>query len=114
MVGLQLGGRWTEGTGATENGVIVDGRLTKIGAELAWDYSWDDPLARWTVRAPDGSVDLVLHPRYDKHSRTEAGVMGMEVHQVFGTWSGSVRTDDGRIVVFDDLQGFAEECRARW
>ena len=29
---------------------------------------------------------LVLHPRYDKHSRTEAGVMGMEVHQVFGTW----------------------------
>ena len=31
--------------------------------------------------------------------------MGMEVHQVFGTWSGSVRTDDGRIVVFDELAG---------
>jgi hypothetical protein len=114
VVGLQLGGKWTEGTGATENGVLVDGRLTKIGAELAWDYLWDDPLAKWKVRAPDGSVDLVLHPRYDKHSRTEAGVMGMEVHQVFGRWSGSVRTDDGQIVVFDDLQGFAEECRARW
>lgn len=114
VVGLQLGGKWTEGTGATENGVIVDGRLTKIGSELAWDYSWADPMADWTVRAPDGCVDLVLHPRYDKHSRTEIGVMGMEVHQVFGTWSGSVRTDDGRIVVFDGLQGFAEECRARW
>jgi hypothetical protein len=114
VVGLQLGGKWTEGTGATENGVIVDGRLTKIGDELAWDYSWSDPLADWKVRAPDGSVDLVLHPRHDKHTRTEAGVMGMEVHQVFGTWSGSVRTDDGRIVVFDALQGFAEECRARW
>jgi hypothetical protein len=114
VVGLQLGGKWTEGTGATENGVIVDGRLTKIGDELAWEYSWDAPLADWSVRAPDGSVDVVLHPRYDKHSRTEAGVMGMEVHQVFGSWSGSVRTDDGRIVVFDGLQGFAEECRARW
>ena len=30
----------------------------------------------WKVRAPDGSVDLVLHPRYDKHSRTEAGRHG--------------------------------------
>jgi hypothetical protein len=114
VVGLQLGGKWTEGTGATENGVIVDGRLTKIGAELAWDYSWDDPLADWKVRAPDGTVDLVLHPRHDKHSRTEIGVMGMEVHQVFGVWSGWVRTDDGQIIVFDDLVGFAEECRARW
>ena len=114
VVGLQLGGKWTEGTGATENGVIVDGRLTKIGIELEWDYRWDDPLAPWKVRAPDGSLDLVLHPRYDKHSRTEAGIMGMEVHQVFGQWSGSARTDDGRVVTFDALQGFAEECRARW
>ncbi len=114
VVGLQLGGKWTEGTAATENGLIVDGTLTKIGVELEWDYRWDDPLAPWKVRAPDGSLDLVLHPRYDKHSRTEAGVMGMEVHQVFGRWSGSARTDDGRSVTFEDLQGFAEECRARW
>ena len=56
----------------------------------------------------------MLHPRYDKHSRTEVGVMGMEVHQVFGHWSGSVRTDDGVTVAFDGMQRFAEECRARW
>jgi hypothetical protein len=114
VVGLQLGGKWTEGTGATENGVIVDGTLTKIGVDLVWDYRWDEPLEPWRVRAPDGSVDLVLTPRYDKHTRTDVLIMGMEVHQVFGRWSGSVRTDDGRTVTFDDLQGFAEECRARW
>jgi Protein of unknown function (DUF2804). len=114
VVGLQLGGKWTVGTGATENGVIVDGRLTKVGDELEWDYQWDDPMQEWRVRAPDGSIDLVLHPRYDKHSRTEIGIMGMEVHQVFGHWSGSVRTDEGMTVAFDDFLGFAEECRARW
>jgi len=114
VVGLQLGGKWTEGTGATENGVLVDGRLTKIGDELVWDYRWDDPMAEWRVRAPDGSLDLVLAPRYDKHTRTDVVVMGMEVHQVFGRWSGSLRTDDGRTLTFEDLQGFAEECRARW
>ncbi len=114
VVGLQLGGKWTEGTGATENAVILDGRLTKIGDELAWDYDWDAPMEPWRVRAPDGSVDLCLTPRFDKHSRTEAGVLGMEVHQVFGRWSGHVRTDEGREVEFIGLQGFAEECRARW
>ena len=52
VVGLQLGGKWTEGTGATENGVIVDGRLTKIGVELEWDYRWDDPLRRGRSARP--------------------------------------------------------------
>lgn len=114
VVGLQLGGKWTVGTGATENGVLVDGRLTKVGNELVWDYSWDAPFDPWRVHDPDGALDLVLTPRYDRHSRTEAGVMGMEVHQVFGHWTGTVRADDGHELVCAGLQGFAEECRARW
>lgn len=114
IVGLQLGGKWTEGTGATENAVLVDGRLTKIGQELRWDYDWDAPLRPWRATAPDGSVDVVLTPRYDKRTKLEAGVMGMHVHQVFGTWSGSVRTDDGETLTFERIQGFAEEARNRW
>jgi hypothetical protein len=114
VVGLQLGAKWTEGTGFTENGVIVDGRLTKIGEELAWDYRWDDPLAPWHVHHRDGSLDLTLRPRYDKHTTTNALVLATEVHQVFGTWSGHVTDDDGRVHQLDGLQGFAEESRSRW
>lgn len=40
-------------------------------------------------------------------------MLGMEVHQVFGTWSGAVR-DDGVTYRFNALQGFAEEARNRW
>ena len=114
LVGIQVGGKWTEGTGATENGIIFDGRLTKIGVELDWSYNWDAPLEPWRLRAPDGSLDLVLQPRFDKHSRTEALLLGMEVHQVFGTWSGTLRTDEGRSLRVDGIQGFAEEARNRW
>jgi len=114
LVGLQLGGKWTEGTGATENAVIVDGKLTKVGQELTWRYRWDAPLEAWTASAPDGSIDVTLTPLYDKKTAMEAGVMGMHVHQVFGTWSGSVRTDDGETHTFDGIQGFAEEARNRW
>jgi hypothetical protein len=111
VVGLQFGAKWTEGSGFTENGFLLDGRLTKIGRELAWDYDWDEPLLPWRIVDPGEQLDVVLHPRYDKHSRLGEG---RETHQVFGTFSGLVRTDDGATVSFDGLQGFAEEARQRW
>lgn len=115
VVGLQVGARWTAGSGFTENGLIVDGRLSKVGRELTWDYDWDEPLAPWRVTDPDGQLDLTLHPRHDKHTKTGAGDdLSSETHQVFGTWSGTVRTDDGLELAFDDLQGFAEEARQVW
>ncbi len=114
VVGLQLGGKWTEGTGFTENGVIVDGRLTKIGDELVWTYDWNLPMGPWQVRSRDRSLDLLLTPIFDRHTKLNALVLATEVHQVFGTWSGHVTTDDGRCVELDGISGFAEESRSRW
>ena len=114
VIGVQVGAKWTEGTGFTENGVLVDGRLTKIGEELVWEYRWDEPLAPWRVRHPDGSLDLTLTPRFDRHSRVNAVVLATEVHQVFGSWSGHVTDADGAEHRVEALQGFAEESRSRW
>ena len=115
VIGLQFGAKWTEGTGFTENGFLVDGRLTKIGRELVWDYAWDMPLAPWRITDPDGQLDVVLTPRYDKHTKVGSDDgFGSETHQVFGSFSGTVRTDDGETITFDGLQGFAEEARQRW
>lgn len=114
VVGLQLGARWTEGSGFTENGVIVDGRLSKIGRELRWTYDWDDPMAPWRVEDPGGQLDVTLTPRHDKHSKLDGHERGSETHQVFGTWSGRLVTDDGLELHLTDLQGFAEEARQIW
>ena len=114
VVGIQIGAKWTEGTGFTENGVIVDGRLSKIGNELVWDYGWDAPLQPWRVVDPGGQIDITLTPRFDKHSHAKGHKRGNETHQVFGTWAGRVVTDDGITVEFDRLQGFAEEARQHW
>lgn len=113
-VGIQIGGRWTEGTGFTENGVIVDGRLHKVGRELRWDYDRDAPMRPWRVTDPGGALDLALMPRYDRHDHLEVGVLGTEVHQVFGLWSGRVRGEDGVAHEISGIQGFAEESRSRW
>ena len=114
-VGLQFGAKWTAGTGFTENGLIVDGRLSKLGRELDWSYDWDDPMRPWRVSDPGGQLDVVLTPRYDKHSKVDASAdLGSETHQVFGTWSGRLVTDDGLALDVEGLQGFAEEARQRW
>ncbi|MCB0978606.1 MAG: DUF2804 domain-containing protein [Acidimicrobiales bacterium] len=114
VVGLQFGGRWTEGTGATENGVIVDGRVTKIGDELVWEYDWAHPMRPWRVRHRDGSLDVTLTPAHDRHSKANAVVLATEVHQVFGRWSGHVTDDSGTRYDVEGILGFAEESVSRW
>ena len=114
VVGLQVGGKWTQGTGFTENGLIVDGRLSKLGRELVWDYEWDAPMRPWRVTDPGGQLDATLTPRFDKHSCVAGRKRGSETHQVFGTWDGWLVDDAGQRIEFESIQGFAEEARQDW
>jgi hypothetical protein len=114
VIGLQFGAKWTEGSGYTENGVLVDGRLTKLGNELEWHYDWDEPMRPWHIVDPGGQLEVTLTPRYDKHSQLPGRDRGSETHQVFGTYSGRLRTDDGLELSFETIQGFAEEARQEW
>ena len=106
VVGLQLGGKWTVGTAMTENALCVDGRLTKIGTELSWDYRKYD--APWTIRTPDSDqVELIFTPFHDR-------APGPGTHQCFGHYNGQIRTDDGLTVTVDGLLGWAEQVHLVW
>ncbi|MDP2774294.1 MAG: DUF2804 domain-containing protein [Nocardioides sp.] len=109
---IQLGGKWTDGTGSTENGLFVDGRLHKIGDDLTWHYDRDDWLRPWRVSGP--RVDVTLEPFHERVSRTSLLVLSGETHQCFGRFRGWASTDDGERVDLDGLVGWAEEARNRW
>jgi len=114
-VGLNLGGGWTDGTGMTENGICVDGRLTKIGDELEFTYDSNDYMRPWTVRSrASDAVDLKLVPFFERVAKTDLLVMRSEVHQVFGHYSGSVTVESGEKLDIDGLVGWVEQHRARW
>lgn len=112
VIGLQFGGKWTEGTGSTENGVFVDGRLHKIGEELAWTYDLADWRRPWRVTG--SGLDATLQPFHDKRSASNLGVVSSRTDQCFGTWSGTFTPTDGDAVAFDGLVGWAEDVHNRW
>ena len=115
VVGVQVGGRWTDGTGSTENALLLDGRLHKNSDELVWDYDRHDWRAPWRVHDRDRArVDLVLTPFHERVARTNLLVVAGETHQCFGTWTGWMTTDTGERVPVDGAEGWAEEARNRW
>ncbi len=113
-LGINVGGKWTTGTGVNENGILVDGRLYKIMEDVRWDYDPDDWMRPWRVTAPHtGMVDLVLTPIVPHRVRTSVGVLATSGVCCFGRWRGTVRVD-GRELVVHDLAGWAEEFSHRW
>ncbi|MFJ1708070.1 DUF2804 domain-containing protein [Kitasatospora sp. NPDC088346] len=114
-VGLQLGGRWTRGTGSTENALCVDGRLSKIGQELDWHRSARDPMSPWTIHGGHSSrVELEFTPFHVRHAHTDLGVISNRTDQCFGHFTGTIRSDDGQRIEVDRLLGWAEAVAMRW
>lgn len=115
VVGLQFGGKWTDGTGMTENALCVDGRVHKISEDLVWEYDTADWTAPWRVRtAASDAVDVELTPIHERRARTEALLISTEVHQCFGTWNGRIAPPGTGPIRIESVRGFAEQARMRW
>ena len=115
VVGLNLGGQWTDGTGLTENGVCVDGTLHKIGEDLVWEYDVRDVRRPWRICAPQSRrVDLRFTPMIDEHQATNLLIVRSELHWCLGRFDGWIVDDAGERIEIRDLLGWAEAHTARW
>lgn len=111
-IGLQFGGKWTDGTPSTENWIRVDGRLHKISSHLDWRYDPKDWLAPWTLRGPGVTVDFVPE-RHVLHA-FDRWIVKSRGDTCFGRYSGSIELGDGRTIAFRDVFGHVEEVERRW
>ncbi len=115
VVGLQFGAKWNGALGIhrerhhrrrTADQDRQRARLAVlVGRADGNPGASSTPAGSSTSRLPRGSTSTTNLPGRDK---------GSETHQVFGTWSGRLRTDDGLELVLEGLQGFAEEARQEW
>jgi hypothetical protein len=112
-VGLNLGCGFGDCSAATEDCLILDGRLHKLGP-VKFDYNPANYLAPWKFSDEDGRLELVFTPFKERLARTNLLVIFSEVHQMFGHYQGHVIADDGERIQIERLVGFAEEHHARW
>lgn len=112
-IGLNLGRGFGDLRRATENAVILNGRIHKLGA-VQFGYRSDALMQPWRFEDDAGRLDLTFTPFKQRTARTNLGLIFSEVHQLFGRYAGRAQLDDGSTLEIRDLIGFAEEHRARW
>lgn len=113
-IGINLGCGFGDPSAATENCFFLDGRLHKL-EDVRFEYDparWREP---WRFRASDGRLDLVLDATlYQMEKRLDALVIASRLHEITGTFRGSVVTDAGERLAVAGAIGWAEEHVARW
>ena len=113
-IGVNMGGKWTTGTGVNENALCIDGRLHKVMEDLTWTYDPGDWLRPWRVVAPHSRmIDLTFTPIVVRTPRVGVGLLRSGGACCFGRWHGTVRFD-GRELAIRSLVGWAEEFDHRW
>jgi len=112
-IGLNLGTGFGDTSAASENCVILDGHIHKL-EKVKFDYDPDDYSSPWEFTDSGRRLQLDFVPFSERLARTNLLLIFSEVHQMFGSYSGWVKTDIGEKIEIRDLIGFAEEHHARW
>ncbi|PJK16777.1 hypothetical protein CQS04_06380 [Chryseomicrobium excrementi] len=114
-IGLNFGGKWTDGTGMTENAVLIDGKLYKISEDVLFTYDSNDFMKPWTLKTKFSSdVSLTFIPFYERVARTDVKLVYSEVHQMFGYFKGTIHLEGYGKVVISHMLGCVEEHIAKW
>ncbi len=112
-VGLNMGFGFGDTSAATENTLLLDGRIHKF-SDIEFAYDNRDYKRPWMMTAPDGRVQLQFTPFLERIAQTNLQVIQSEVHQMFGRYQGTVIADDGEAIHIENLVGWAEEHQAKW
>ena len=115
IVGVNLGGGWTDGTGLTENSLTCDGVLTKLSEDIVFTFDTSDFMKPWTIATSrTDRVKLTFTPFYERIARTDAVILNSSVHQMFGHFRGTITPEGHKPIQVNDLIGWAEDHHARW
>ncbi|HOX29425.1 MAG TPA: DUF2804 domain-containing protein [bacterium] len=118
LIGINIGAKWTDGTGANENGICLNGKLYKISEDVVFSYNKNDFWEPWTIKTSvSNKLDLKLTPTYENAGGTSSGGDSSKVvaanHQMFGHYSGTLRAGD-RTIHLKNAYGWAEEHIGNW
>lgn len=100
-------------TSFTENCFWLEGRVHRLGL-CHFEYDWDKPLEPWRVTSNDGRLALTFESEGQHRERLDLGLAASDFKQIFGRFSGELRTEDGDTVAIRAVRGFVEDQYAKW
>ena len=98
---------------ATENMLFLDGVAHKLD-QITLIRDEKDLMKPWVFHSNDKRFELTMIPTYENYTKTQAGPVFLECHQVFGLWSGKVVTDTGEVIPIQNMLAFCEHAKNHW
>ncbi|WP_438314718.1 DUF2804 domain-containing protein [Sporosarcina sp. FA9] len=114
-IGLNLGGKWTDGTGMTENAVFINGAMTKIHEDVIFTYDSSNFMNQWKIQTKfSDTVNLTFTPFFERVSTTNVKIVRTEVHQLVGYFDGEILLENHAKLKIRQMLGCSEEHIAKW
>lgn len=115
VIGFNLGAKWTDGTGITENGIIVDGKVIKLNENVLFEYSKENFMKPWKIKTTvTDRVDLQFIPIYERIANSNFIIFKSEIHQMVGYFSGRIAIDTDEYIEIEGICGCAEDHFGQW
>lgn len=111
--GINLGYGFSDRSPASENGIIYDNVVHKLG-EVVFEYPEDYTSKPWILKDDEGRLYLEMKPVVNRHELDNYVLIVSNQNQVFGLFSGYFILDDGKKVEIKDSYGFAEKVYNKW
>lgn len=112
-IGINLGAGFGDTSHASENCVILNGRIHKL-SQVNFSYDPGNYTVPWQFKDDEDRLHLEFIPFKGRQAVTNLLLIYSEVHQIFGRYTGWIQTDQGEKLDIHDLVGFAEDHHARW
>ncbi|MFN3238435.1 MAG: DUF2804 domain-containing protein [Pseudomonadales bacterium] len=106
--GFNLGYGFTDRSVASENMFFYDGRAHKL-EDVLFHFDTGDYMKPWQITSSNGRFEATFQPIVDRASQTDLLIIKSEQHQVFGYFTGKAILDDGSVLDFEKVKGFAED-----
>jgi hypothetical protein len=102
----------TDSSQGTENGFFIDGKLHKLD-QVTFHIPLSNWLSPWRFTSNDNRFEMTFHPHQERLDRKRLFLYNSTRRQVCGFFSGKIQLEDGSIVKFQHLTGFAERSKTR-
>ncbi len=110
--GFNIGWGFGDLSRATENMFFYNRKAYKLGV-LQVERDENDYMKPWKLSDPEGLLEMTFTPVFNNYTENKYVVIDTHCNQVYGTFSGRVKTNDGEIK-FQDLPAFIEHAVNRW